>query len=121
MTNNESELHERDSEHPLVFYLEVLRKTCGKHAFTQEDLAMMSGVARLRIGRYERAHEVPRVLRDLVALSYALGLPTVEALIAPEAREAILAEVDEYRDVRGLAPLRPQHSPAIGFRPDAAC
>lgn len=118
MTNNESEQRVL-SEKSLVFNVEVLRKNFSKHVVTQEDLATMTGVPRLQLGRYERMTEVPRVLKDLVAVAYALGLPTVEALIAPGAREAILEEVDQFRDLRGLPPLRPPHSPAIGFRPEA--
>jgi transcriptional regulator with XRE-family HTH domain len=117
MTNNESEL-DLNGAKPLAFNLELLRQNYGRHVLTQEDLATMTGVPRLRLSRYERLSDVPSVLKDLVAVSYALGIPNVEALIAPEAREAILEEVDQFRDLRGLPPLRPPHSPAIGFHPE---
>lgn len=117
MTNNESELQSTNAKQ-LCFTLEVLRKNHGRHVVTQEDLATMTGVPRLRLSRYERMSEVPRVLKDLVAVAYALGIPSIDTLIAPTVREAILEEVDQFRDLRGLPPLRPPHSPAIGFRPE---
>lgn len=118
MTNNESELDRKADGRPLVFHLEVLRQNYGKHILTQEDLATMSGVSRVRLGRYERAREVPRVLYDLVAVSYALGISNIEALIAPEVRETILTEVDQHRALRGLPQLRTRANPPIGFRPE---
>lgn len=113
MTIHESELATGE-DGPYVLYIELLRKNYGRNGLTQERLAAMSGVPRATLGRYERLCSIPEVVKDLLAVSYALGLPSLEALIAPEVREAVLEEVDQYREVRGLSRLRPGGTEAPG-------
>jgi transcriptional regulator with XRE-family HTH domain len=106
MTTTQLENYEKQADGPLVLYIELLRQNQQPRPLTQDQLAAESGIPRSRIGRYERARTLPGVLKHLVALSYALGVPTIEALIAPEVREAVLEDVDRHREKLGLPPLR---------------
>lgn len=68
-TTNEQHEEEARGGKPLVFYLEVLRQNHGSRAMTQEDVAAISGIPRKRLGRLERARELPQVIEDLIAVN----------------------------------------------------
>lgn len=60
----------------------MIRPIRKRRALTQEALAMLSGVPRVNITRYENGTTVPKVT-DAIKIARALGV-TVEELMRPE-------------------------------------
>src|SRR4051812_14959368 len=88
---------------PLALHIRDRRQWYGEDGLTQDQLAKLAGITSALLGSYESRRELPETLRVLLAIALALEIP-LQSLIDPRHFEELRQEVDQRREILGLAP-----------------
>lgn len=80
----------------LAFHIRRRRRFHGAEALSQSELARVAGICPRVLRSYERSKNLPRSVRNILAISLALEIP-VEAVLAPQVQDELRRAIDKRR------------------------